>query len=244
MFNNYAETKDGAQITVVMSAEQREWKRRVVAVDKAGVEHANPSGHGSPTKDSSTWTYTFRDVPLEKVVEFRIQVQPVHWVEFGNLRLNPRQPLPAPRPVIFGPVRELTFKGCIDFDTDKLQEARPDSPPQALDDVNERRVWFERNGFDAVAGRGELQTAGMIFAALENDHWNTLSPTELTSRLLQNNFFPASLKPWKNGEFPSTFAFRTREGGTGILQLLAFDEAGSGATVRYKLVNHPVLETP
>lgn len=243
-FNNLSETTEGAQVTVVMSAERREWKRRIVAVDHDGKEHANPSGQGTPGTDTATWAYTFRDLPLAKVLEFRVQVQPVYWIGFNNIRLNPQSPLPAPNPLKYGPVRELTVRGCIDFDTGKLQETRLGLEPNILEDVNRRRLWFEQNGFDAVAQPGELQTIGMIFAALENTDWDSLSPVKLIARLHQNFFQPSTLKPGQNVELPATFAFRTREGGTGILQLLAFDEAKAGATVRYKLVQQPALETP
>jgi hypothetical protein len=98
---------------------------------------------------------------------------------------------------------------------------------------------MERTGLDAVAGRGELLTRGMFCAAMENADWDSATPAQLTTKLHQATFLPHSLKPWKNGELPSTFAFRTREGGTGILQLLALAPDRPEVTLRYKLLERP-----
>ncbi len=97
---------------------------------------------------------------------------------------------------------------------------------------------------DAAVGNGELQPLGMIFAPLENEDWDSLTPSGLTTRIHQRQFRPNVLKPWKNAQLPSTFGFRTREGGTGILQLLAFESDRPGATLRYKLIERPVLARP
>ncbi len=242
-FNNVCDTTGGAQVTVVMCAARRDWNRRIIAVDNQGVEHSRSSSQGTPAGDASTWTYTFTGLPLERVAEFRVQVQPVYWVGFANVQLNPNAPLPVPKPVTFGPVRELTFGGYLDFDTGNVREA-PVVTTTNGSHGEETRVWLERNGFDAAAGIGELNAFGMLCVALENEHWDTLSPPELTARLHQGMFRPSSLKPWKNGELPSTFGFRTREGGTGMLQLLGFAQGQPGASVRYKLLKLPVLEDP
>jgi hypothetical protein len=116
-FNNVCDTTEGAQVTVVMSAENRQWSRRVIAVDTNGTEHSTFAGSGTPRESSSTWTYTFRKLPLAEVREFRIEVRPVHWVEFRNVELNPAEPLPVARPVVFGPVRDATLSDLIDLDT-------------------------------------------------------------------------------------------------------------------------------
>lgn len=38
------------------------------------------------------------------------------------------------------------------------------------------------------------------------------------------------------GELPVTFAFKTREGGRGLLQITGFTENPRGVKIRYKLV--------
>jgi hypothetical protein len=89
---------------------------------------------------------------------------------------------------------------------------------------------------DASAGNGELQPVGMTFAALESNDWAKLSPRDLAARLHNGMFIPASLQPLQN---TSTFAFRTREGGTGLLQFVGFEPDRPGVSLRYKLVNRP-----
>ena len=96
---------------------------------------------------------------------------------------------------------------------------------------------MQENGFDAEAGVGELNVVGMDFMALANEDWETLSASEAKRRFYNGSIFrPRQLKPMKAGELPATFAFRTREQGLGLLQLVAFDESRGVATVRFKLV--------
>jgi hypothetical protein len=241
-FNSVTDTADGAQVTVVMGPEDRGWYRRLVAVDTNGTVHVSASGHGTPREGSATWTYTFRGLRLEQLRELRIEVQPVHWVEFRNIRLNPKLPLPSPDPLRFGAPREISTSDYIDFDTGKVMVEPPGTNiVHPLQGIGEIVGWMERSGLDAAVGTGELQPLGMNFVALEKQDWDSLSPTELTTKLHQGTFRPNELKPWKNGELPSTFGFRTREGGTGILQLLAFEGNVPGATLRYKLIRRPTL---
>ncbi len=241
-FNNVSDTADGAQVTVVMGPENRLWNRRVAAVDTNGVVHSSASGQGTPRQGSATWTYTFRGLPLQQIREFRVEVQPVHWVEFRNIHLNPKSPLPNPDPLRFGAPREITTGDFIDFDTGKVM-AQPSSDTNLhpFEAMSEIIGWMERSGLDAAVGIGELQPLGMVFVALEKEDWDSLRPTELTTKLRQGTFRPNNLKPWKNGELPSTFGFRTREGGTGILQLLAFDLGRQTVTLRYRLIQRPTL---
>ena len=242
-FNNVTDTAEGAQVTVVMGPENRGWNRRVVAVDTNGTVHLSSNGQGTPREGSATWTYTFRNVRLEQLREFRIEVQPVHWVEFRNIRLNPKLQLPNPDPLRFGAPREISTSDFIDFDTGKVMAEPPGTNVvHPLEGLGEIVGWMERSGLDAAVGIGELQPLGMNFVALENEDWDSLRPTELTTKLHQGTFRPNDLKPWKNGELPSTFGFRTREGGTGILQLLAFPpDRQPGVTLRYKLIQRPTL---
>jgi hypothetical protein len=240
-FNSVSETTQGTQVTVVMAAENRNWNRRIVALDVENKEHSYTLGKGTPGTESSTWTYTFDKLPLAEVLELRIQVQPVYWVVFKNIRLNPNRPLPSAEPVVFSPAQQVSFTEYIDFDIGKVLEEPPGNSPSSniFEGLGETVAWMERSGVDAAAGTGELKPLGMRFVALEPEQWNTVTPSELTARLHQGAFWPATLKPWKNGELPSTFGFRTREGGTGVLQLLAFDAARPGVTMRFKLLKWP-----
>jgi hypothetical protein len=242
-FNSVNDLADGAQVTVVMGPENRSWNRRVVAVDTNGTVHTSSIGQGTPRQGSATWTYAFRGVRLGQLEEFRVEVQPVHWVEFRNIRLNPKLPLPYPDRLRFGAPREISTSDFIDFDAGQVMvEPAGTNSNNFFQGMTEIVGWMERSGLDAAVGNRELQPLGMTFVALENEHWESLSPTELTTKLHQGAFRPNELKPWKNGELPSTFGFRTREGGTGILQLLVFEADRPGVTLRYKLIQRPTLE--
>jgi hypothetical protein len=84
-----------AQTAVVFGPADRLWNHRLVAVDTNGVGHLASRVSGTPVEKLTWWTYTFRDLPLKAVREFRLEIQPVHWVEFANLKLNPLPPTPT-----------------------------------------------------------------------------------------------------------------------------------------------------
>lgn len=239
MFHSVNDTSGGAQATLVLNIKQREWNWQLVALDTNGVAHSCTAASGTPVGERATWTCTFRNLPLEAVKEFRIQVQPVHWAEFRKVRLEPRGPLPSPEFTTFSSAREVTFSDWIDFDTGQVQEELPALNSDMAEGSNETLAWVHRFGMDASAGNGELLPIGMTFAALENADWERLAPREVAARLHAGMFIPAYLKPWKEGQLPSTFAFRTREGGTGLMQLVRFEPDRPGLTLRYKLVSRP-----
>ena len=45
------------------------------------------------------------------------------------------------------------------------------------------------------------------------------------------------------GELPATYAFKTREGGMGILQIVGFTGKPKGVKIRYKMVQSAALAT-
>jgi hypothetical protein len=174
------------------------------------------------------------------VKEFRLQVRPVHWVEFRDLALQPRTPLPRLGAYTFGPVVERTFDELIDFDTGRTAGFPPGKPgTHPFEGIGEDVLWAQEQGFDAVAGLGELQVLNVVFAVLKNSDWDTLTPEEVQQRLYQGQYAPKLLKPAEPDGLPATFAFRTREGGIGVLQLVALDDQRPGASVRIKRLVRP-----
>lgn len=233
-----AEVGGHPQITYVFGPTlDRRWTHRVVAVDTNGVEHSAFRGTSTSVENVSLFTATFHELSLAAVKEFHLQVRPIHWVEFRKIALHPRTPLPPPQPLVFSPESARTFDELIDFDTGRTAEFPPGQagePPFAGSGDNV--LWAQENGFDAVAGNGELQVLNMDFVALNPADWDGLTPEGLMQRLHEGRFHPRVLQPYPAGQLPSTFGFRTRERGTGILQLLAFDPERPGATVRFKLI--------
>src|SRR5262249_6223875 len=110
----YGATGD-AYVSVVFGPTFRLWTHRAVALDTNGVEHPYHGAQGTPFETMTLWTYSWENLPLTKVKEFRFQVRPLHWVEFPNIALTPRHPVPPPVSYQFTPVQERTFAELIDF---------------------------------------------------------------------------------------------------------------------------------
>ena len=69
-----------------------------------------------------------------------------------------------------------------------------------------------------------------------NERWEQMAAREIAAEL-------SHVFPFTNGNYlaarsdePTTWLFKTREGGTGILQITGFTENPRGVKIRYKLV--------
>jgi hypothetical protein len=67
--------------------------------------------------------------------------------------------------------------------------------------------------------------------------WENLSPDKVAARLekADGDLEVPALQTW--GKLPSTWVFRTREGGMGLMQITGFTENPHGVKIRYKLVS-------
>jgi hypothetical protein len=242
------DTKEGAQIAVIFGPEDRMWTHRVIAVDTNDVEHPVNLGNGTPIEKLTLWTYTFYQLPLAAVKEFRFQVRPVHWVEFRDVALVPDAPMPPPRYLRFGPVHEQSPDQAIDLDRGKVTDLAIQNTTSLVDPEVRRSLLekssaqLQKEGVDFIVGAGELRVLDMDFTVLDNSDWDDIRPHEIGDRIYRNHYRPREVKPLKEGQLPATFGFRTREQNLGILQLLPFDDPVSGATMRYKLVERPMLQ--
>ncbi|MBI3416303.1 MAG: protein kinase [Verrucomicrobia bacterium] len=237
MIHDMSEKDGNASVTMLVGNVRKDMNVRVVAVDAAGVEHTFNRGGNTPATKASVGSYEFFGLPLAQVTEFRIQAQRVHWVEFRDLALTPRG---GPRPEAMAPsfdsVIERTFGELLDFDTGKTGEFPKDvTVENPFAGMAMNMAWMQEHGFDALAGSDKLEFVGVRIVEFAATDWDSLTPAGLNQRLADQGNFPSELTP-AAGKLPATYGFRTREGGTGLLQILKFSEPNTGATVRYKLV--------
>ena len=80
-----------------------------------------------------------------------------------------------------------------------------------------------------------MEVLGLKVVELTSTDWSTLTPAGLNQRLADQGSFPSELKP-AAGTLPATYGFRTREGGSGLLQIVAFGKGNFAAMVRFKLL--------
>ncbi len=146
----------------------------------------------------------------------------------------------------FGPINERIVAGkgdanprFIDFDTGRLFAAAEFFGPKAEPSPEETQAWWKKTGIDAMgdtsaAVRG-LVGFEMVAASVPDGEWEQATPARL-------DYYFTSAKPGTpatmsgKGALPATFAFKTREGGQGLLQITGFSDNPSGVKVRFKLV--------
>jgi tetratricopeptide (TPR) repeat protein len=153
----------------------------------------------------------------------------------------------AAQQLSFGPVVEQELKSdtaAIDFDTGRVA-GLPDSM-QKIPDLGQAiisaTVWLEREGMDAVFnGSNPVLAVGMKVAPLKNDAWENMTVEQLLNTLepvaAQDS---QPVNPGPDG--PGTYAFQTRKGGRGILQVIALTDAG--VKFRYKMVQNASAPAP
>ncbi len=134
----------------------------------------------------------------------------------------------------FGPVIERMIgedSTVLDFETGKVFGI-----PHMLRDKPEEvgLRWVVDNGIDVGADQ-ELIGLDMAGEKLAPQAWKRISAAELMAIVQNAN----TVKGWAimphSGQYPPTYAFRTREGGIGILQIL--DVIAEGTKIRYKMVS-------
>jgi len=132
----------------------------------------------------------------------------------------------------------------IDLDKGKLF-----SPPAGLNlsDTNAFATWLRSNGVDAM-GETSVSVRGlvgidMIVRPLAGPQWESLKPqAALENEVLKQGTPGSPVFLSAKGELPQTFLFRTREGGTGLLQITGFTNNPRGVKIRYKLVQSAQLD--
>jgi hypothetical protein len=223
------------QVTVMRSRENMRWHTQIVAVDLQGVEHSEESsGSRAQSQTDEVWTFVF-NLPLKQVKEFRAQIHPIYWVEFRDIATGPtgsknigQSPLP------FGDDQAFKFSGALDFDTGRTANPPPDKGSNPIAGIGETLQWMQENGFDGLAGADKVETFGVSIVPLDSSDWATLDSSELDRRLGAEGRIQMELKPSANPDRPATFGYRTREGGTGLIQLLTVTPGH--ATMRQKRV--------
>ena len=163
--------------------------------------------------------------------------------------LEPKRPSsqPATQPgegLTFGPVIERTLPNvfyyasphAIDFETGQLIFPPPDlivSDEQALE------AWCAESGADAWYTsffNESLRGQDCYFAGIAPQNWETITPTEALEELRTQVLSPELTRLFVKDAGPQTCVFNTREGGIGILQVLARTEKPDGVNIRYKMV--------
>ena len=143
---------------------------------------------------------------------------------------------PAQRPSTgFGSVVEQTVSDVLDLDSGQTGVA----PLEGLGMTGREAVLanlraLERGGWDVVVdGKKVAFGVGLKLMALSFAEWNTLS-AEKTSERIAAVPAEAVADLLAVKQFPTTLAFQTREGATGMLQILGVPD--EGVKIRYKVV--------
>jgi hypothetical protein len=239
--------RDGeAEVTMVITKPSRDWDMRVIAVDSKGAQHTYQGASGTPAEPAMLWTYTFRKLPLANVKQFELQLRPVQWIEFRDVRLQPSDRGAVGRssrtfvPTRLGPEREVQVTEMFDFDTGKAGAfpVQKDGT-KFVDGIERNSSWMMRHGYDVDAGTDGLRVLQMSIVDLKSNEWDTVTPGQL-DRLLRTQIYGPPLLPTPAAALPATHGFRTKTDGMGILQITSLDK--SAVTLRYKLIERAHLE--
>ena len=130
---------------------------------------------------------------------------------------------------------------CIDLDS-----ADTTTKNQRVATREEGRAWWRESGADAHCetnsdpGENGLYGMGVAWVLVPNEVFDTAPADGIVTQLANEN----AADTWDNlapveGELPVTYAFKTKEGGIGLIQITAMNEADNkpGLSLHWKRVN-------
>ena len=151
--------------------------------------------------------------------------------------------------VYLSDIGESSKAALYDFDTRRLVGI-PD--PLRNAGSEERHRWIVRKGLDVGAqfAGDEYGLIGVDVVAtrIASEQWDKITPAELRQVLAAESIGVEkdemqTAMPAK-GEYPPTFAFKTREGGAGVLQIYDADRSKKTISFRYKMLAEPLDAEP
>jgi hypothetical protein len=159
------------------------------------------------------------------------------------------QPSDTASNLAFGPVIERVVNLAstrtnflISFKTGNLRTP----PPEIAGSSSAIYAWARREGVDAGAGiinNNVLSGFDMAVLPAPARCWEELTPAQAARRLDSEPVESFKIMLYGNASLPDTCAFKTHEGGIGILQVTEYVSDPPGLRVRYKFLDK-APETP
>jgi len=156
----------------------------------------------------------------------------------------------------YGPVQIVTLQSvdreggasqpcAIDLDTGRTVAI----PAEVLRmPAEEWMGWLEENGIDAIARMSDegdgLVGAGLCFWTWMASEWAGANPVNLREEMTRASYQPRRPLLFQRNRYQHVFPFKTREGGIGMLQILAVDTARQTIQFRYRLLQDEAGDTP
>jgi hypothetical protein len=141
----------------------------------------------------------------------------------------------------FGPVIERLIDSDetekdISFDLDTAQAYSFPPGLTRASPTSEKIEWARAKGIDFANDRGRMELVDMTAVKIKSGMWESATSVELRDALLKGtvqDFLPSHSKDYTISS-PFTYAFETREGGIGILQIL--EKKNENLRIHYKML--------
>ena len=242
IFSAANETKEGVVMTVSDDLDRGK-ETALFAVDENGAEYKGETQASLFVNNMQQQTFVFGDVLLEDIKEFQFRTRPFEWVKFKNVALRPNKKPDVQvdgENMLFGRQIEVTVPvsrdaegKSFDFDSGKVISHPPSLHAKDKDVASK---WVIDTGVDIALVEERtgprLWGFGCVFAELLPEHWETFTPKELLV-VLSTYALTGQFNIIKQ-LLPRTFAFKTREGRIGILQIHGLTDKPGGIKIRYK----------
>ena len=121
------------------------------------------------------------------------------------------------------------------------------SQPMWSADTDRQRRWMQTHGVDAlcvIPGVNGLVGLDLKSVKVTPSLWSNVSPAAIGEIIRGNTREDTTVLSGAGELLPSSWVFQTREGGTGILQIIGFTDNPRGVKIRYKLVQNGTTVQP
>jgi len=232
--------------------QMEEWGRQM----QQWQQKRRPSMPVMPQMPVTPQTPMMPPIPQVPVMPPPAAQKPTVQVEGENLSPKPEGSMPqdwvdTARSLLDKPVIERIVNNegsgkdyFIDFDTGNLFT----TPAQMPSGPNPFDTWLKQTSVDAMGSAGGrenikgLACYDMIVIPVDNQSWDEPSKAAYFVQFLNQGKPGWPVFMTGKGQLPQTYMFKTREGGTGILQITGFSDSPKGTKIRYKLLQEPAVQ--
>ncbi len=238
-FQPAGEYKGRTRLTTIAQLFDPDLDTAIRALGTNGTVLSQTKGEGGTSSYGTMTLFSEFDVPLREIRGFQMSVRKHHWIEFqkviqGTRAIAPPEPAAIPTATTAPPLIEVRFPALLDLDTGHfgdLPTAFENQTGNPMAEIGSTIEFMQSHGYDVMHSHDHLDAIGLKLVPLQPGDWELITARELQLRLETAGTLTSKIRP---ASFPADYGFQTREGGTGLMEIVKI--SGEMTVLRIKRI--------